>query len=328
MTEEDDHQHKGHIVPTREMLLTLSHSQAAARSSKEPPDKVLANLTHLQLNDKNLSKISNLKFCVGLRVLYLYDNHIARIENLDFASHLTHLYLQNNELEHIENLSELKKLQKLYLDGNHIREVSGLDSNLRLEELTINRQRLPVGGPGLTFSPQCMDALSHSLCVLKASNCQIRDDQLVILATLKYLEECELGDNNVTKIEYVQHLASECPKLSTLDLRGNPVCKKPKYRNQVVMHGDRLRCLDFKDVTSQEREFVLRLQIHKSKLNQKKQSGLVGGRGIEAGIMEEEEEEMVAHQDSPDISNFAMKSKKKKQLSQVTIGLEDLSFNS
>eukprot|EP00241_Pyramimonas_parkeae_P004798 CAMPEP_0114245390 /NCGR_PEP_ID=MMETSP0058-20121206/11868_1 /TAXON_ID=36894 /ORGANISM="Pyramimonas parkeae, CCMP726" /LENGTH=370 /DNA_ID=CAMNT_0001358435 /DNA_START=153 /DNA_END=1265 /DNA_ORIENTATION=+ len=257
---------RGHIVPSKDLLLSL----CSQGRSKETQEKLLAKQTHVNLNNKGLTKIANLRGCTGLRVLYLYDNKIATIENLDFANKLTHLYLQNNEIGMLENLGHHKSLQKLYLDGNRIAVVEGLDACQRLEELHINRQLLPLDGPGLQFDQMCMYNLSHSLCVLQAADCGVCDDALEMLALLKVLEDCKLSNNRVARVEYVQMLVAECGALRTLDLRGCPVVKLPKYRNNVIIHSERLLSLDDKSVTSQEREFLLRLQVHKSKSIKKK----------------------------------------------------------
>ena len=94
--------------------------QGTVKSKDNPPERMLAELTHLPMDNRGLTKIANLKMCTGVRVIYLYDNKIRRVENLEFAQHCTHLDLQNNELEDLGDLHGLKKLQKLYLDGNRI----------------------------------------------------------------------------------------------------------------------------------------------------------------------------------------------------------------
>ena len=47
--------------------------------------------------------------------------------------------------------------------------------------------------------------------------------------------------------------------LSELDLRGNPIQKTAKYRDQVVMMGLKLVSLDDKKVMDQERKYLYNL---------------------------------------------------------------------
>eukprot|EP00854_Cymbomonas_tetramitiformis_P004739 gene4739-5795_t len=226
------------VVPTREMLLVCS-GQQTKKIPGETTDKFLQRLTHLALNEKGLTRIANLRPCVGLRVLYLYDNKISRLENLEFAQELTHLYLQNNEIESVDGLA-LRKLKKLYLDGNRIRYVKGLEGCENLEELNLGRQRLPRG-EGLEFDRKTLEYISGSLCVLKAPNCGIKDLALPALECLTYLEELDLTNNQITHLEALESFMPHCQHLSEVDFRGNPVTKKPKYRNKVIIMSDRAK---------------------------------------------------------------------------------------
>jgi len=257
------------IVPTREMLYALC-ANGTARSKDNPVERQLAKLTHLPMDSRGLTKIANLKACTSVRVIYLYDNKIRRIENLSFAQHCTHLYLQNNELTDLGDLHGLKKLQKIYLDGNLIAEVTGLEQLERLEELHCARQRLPLGGPGLTFDPASIQHIMGTLAVLNVAACGIRDEELETLAMLKFVEEIDLSSNDIERVEYVQLLVGECSNLRSLDLRGNKVTKRPKYRNDVIVHAsDALKTLDDRPIQPNERAFVKGMKMAQIKRQQK-----------------------------------------------------------
>ena len=49
------------------------------------------------------------------------------------------------------------------------REVTGLEQLERLEELHVARQRLPLGGPGLTFDPASIQHIMGTLAVLNVA---------------------------------------------------------------------------------------------------------------------------------------------------------------
>eukprot|EP00959_Pyramimonas_sp_CCMP1952_P400271 8386746-Pyramimonas_sp.AAC.1 len=52
------------IVPTKEMLYTLCGS-GTVKSKDNPPERMLAKLTHLPMDNRGLTKIANLAMCTG-----------------------------------------------------------------------------------------------------------------------------------------------------------------------------------------------------------------------------------------------------------------------
>ncbi|XP_039610098.1 protein phosphatase 1 regulatory subunit 42 isoform X2 [Polypterus senegalus] len=190
--------------------------------------------------------------CRNLTVLYLYDNQIKQICNLSFASNLTHLYLQNNSITQIENLSSLPKLSKLYLGGNCITVVEGLEK-LELCELHIESQRLPLGEK-LLFDPRTLHSLSTYLSVLNISNNAI--DEITELAVLQNLTQFYAANNKLQDVKELELVFSKWTKLQKLDLSGNPVCHKPKYRDRLIMICKSLDVLDGKEINETFRQFL------------------------------------------------------------------------
>lgn len=45
----------------------------------------------------------------------------------------------------------------------------------------------------------------------------------------------------ITRRRYVQLLVSECSAMRALELRGNPLCRSSKYRNDIIIHGENLQ---------------------------------------------------------------------------------------
>ncbi|POI28557.1 hypothetical protein CIB84_007693, partial [Bambusicola thoracicus] len=196
----------------------------------------------------------DISLCRNLRVLYLYDNQISQIQNLGFASHLTHLYLQNNCISCIENLSSLKKLEKLYLGGNSIAVVDGLDQLKEIRELHIESQHLPLGEK-LLFDPKSLRSLAKSLSVLNISNNNI--DELEELAVLENLSHLKAADNQLQHMKDLEVVLNKWTKLCSMDLTGNPICHKPKYRDRIVVQSQTLEYLDGKEIKDMERVFLM-----------------------------------------------------------------------
>ncbi|KFP72153.1 Protein phosphatase 1 regulatory subunit 42, partial [Acanthisitta chloris] len=228
--------------------------------SEEDFGQHLQKLTHLNLSDKNIHKIGHLSSCKNLRVLYLYDNQIRQIQNLDFASNITHLYLQNNCISSIENLSSLKKLEKLYLGGNSITVVEGLDKMEEMRELHIESQHLPLGEK-LVFDPVSLRSLAKSLSVLNISNNNI--DELEDLAVLENLSYLRAVDNQLQHMKDLEVVLSRWTKLRRMELTGNPICHKPKYRDRIVVQSQTLESLDGKEIKEIERQFLMNWKASK-----------------------------------------------------------------
>ncbi|XP_065608345.1 protein phosphatase 1 regulatory subunit 42 [Cyrtonyx montezumae] len=238
------------------------------RDRAEDLGQQLRKMTHLNLSDKNLDAIGDISLCRSLRVLYLYDNQISRIQNLGFASHLTHLYLQNNRISCIENLSSLKNLEKLYLGGNSIAVVEGLDQLKEIRELHIESQHLPLGEK-LLFDPGSLRSLAKSLSVLNISNNNI--DELEELAVLENLSHLRAADNQLQHMKDLEVVLNKWTKLCSMDLTGNPICHKPKYRDRVVVQSQTLEYLDGKEIKEMERLFLMNWKA--SKAARKKSKG-------------------------------------------------------
>uniref|UniRef100_H3A8Q8 Protein phosphatase 1 regulatory subunit 42 n=2 Tax=Latimeria chalumnae TaxID=7897 RepID=H3A8Q8_LATCH len=240
-------------------LITKSSTHARNRRD-EPLGQYLKKLTHLNFSDKNINAIGDLSLCRNLTVLYLYDNHITEIRNLSFASNLTHLYLQNNSISHMENLSSLQNLCKLYLGGNCITVVEGLEGLKQLQELHIECQRLPPGEK-ILFDPRTLDSLSNSLSVLNVSNNNI--DDLRELAILENITQFTAGYNQLKDIEDLEFMLSRWPRLWRMDLSKNPVCRKPKYRDRIIMVAKNLTILDGKEINETARQFLINWKASK-----------------------------------------------------------------
>lgn len=214
----------------------------------------LKKLTHLYFSEKNIDQIDDLSQCRNLSVLYLYDNHISRIQNLGFAANLTHLYLQNNNIHRIENLNQLRKLTKLYLGGNKISVIEGLDKLEQLRELHVEHQKLPVG-ERILFDPRTLAALSTCLQVLNVSGNSL--DDISELRILRDIMQFLAADNKLRDMKALAAVVKSWRSLWRLELTGNPICQKAKYRDRVIVMNESLAVLDGKEINDTEKKFLL-----------------------------------------------------------------------
>ncbi|XP_069007779.1 protein phosphatase 1 regulatory subunit 42 isoform X1 [Embiotoca jacksoni] len=234
----------------------------------------IKTLTHLHFSSKNIEDIGDLSMCRNLTVLYLYDNQIISICNLGFASNLTHLYMQNNSISHIDNLYNLHKLSKLYLGGNRISVVEGLEQLHELTELHLENQRL-APGEKLLFDPRTLVSLSESLCVLNINNNNI--DDVRDLTVLKELEHFSAAHNQLDNMEDLEEVFCCWPQLLLMDLSGNPVCKKLKYRDRLITVCKKLDVLDGREIPELTRQFLINWKASKEAKKKKINKHMLSG---------------------------------------------------
>ena len=232
------------------LLKCLGH---ISRRGDETLAQFLKRITHVYFQDKNISVIENLQDCANLSVLYLYDNQIEEITNLTFASTLTHLYLQNNLITKLEGLHRCVNLSKLYLGFNKIIVVEQLEKCTSLKELHVENQKLPAGEKML-FDPRTLMCLSQSLHVLNISGNGI--DSIKDLSCLKCLTQLSCKDNKLGSMKELSRVFSSFDTLWKLDIDGNPVCSKPKFKDRIIVMTSNLTTLDGKEITETSRQFL------------------------------------------------------------------------
>ncbi|KAH9515289.1 hypothetical protein Btru_014083 [Bulinus truncatus] len=219
-------------------LIARGTSGYSKKKKDETIQQFIGRQTHLYLENKNIDDVGDcLPLCRNLTVLYLYDNQLNHIPCLSSSAGLTHLYLQNNNITTIENISPLQHLQKLFLGGNTITVIEGLDKLGKLQELHVENQRLP-NGEQLLLDPRTLKALAPTLQVLNVSGNHLTSiADLKLLPNLTHLmaAENELGD-----MKELAELLLSWQFLTRLDLSGNPLCQRAKYKDRVIVLGKNL----------------------------------------------------------------------------------------
>lgn len=263
-------------------LIARGTSGYTKKKRDESVEQYVKRLTHLYLEDKSIDDVGeDLSLCKNLAVLYLYDNQIKGVPNLCQNYCLTQLYLQNNDIKKMENLSGLRKLTKLYLGGNMITVLEGLDKLDELEELYVEHQRLPPGEK-LLFEPRTLLHLARQLQVLNVSGNNL--DSILDLECLAHLTQLMAGDNQLTDFKEIARLLSAWPRMWRLELVGNPLCAKSKYRDRVIVMSSRLEVLDDKEITDTSRKFLESWQASREAQSRKKTEAADGGGGDHAAL--------------------------------------------
>lgn len=85
------------------------------------------------------------------------------------------------------------------------------------------------------------------------------------LAFLDRLKVLRLKNNKIAKVENLEKTLICMRELQTLNVLGNPLVGAKKYRDAIVVAAGALTTLDGKNVTQQEREFIIALK-HKKQM--------------------------------------------------------------
>ncbi|KAG8441971.1 hypothetical protein GDO86_010955 [Hymenochirus boettgeri] len=173
---------------------------------------------------------------------------------------ITHLNFSNKNIEDI-------------VRGNYLTVVEGLEGLEELRELHIENQRLPPGEK-LLFDPRTLHFLGNSLSVLNISNNKI--DELKDLAVLENLTQFVAVDNKLEEIKDLEYVLNKWTKLWRMDLSGNPVCQKPKYRDKVIIISKTLEILDGKEIKEVARQFLVNWKASKSGKKKKFEENITG----------------------------------------------------
>ncbi|XP_052255733.1 protein phosphatase 1 regulatory subunit 42-like isoform X1 [Dreissena polymorpha] len=256
-------------------LIARGTSGYTKKKRDETMHQYLKRLTHLYLENKQIDEVGDdLSLCRNLSVLYLYDNQLTCIPNMNQNQHLTMLYLQNNQISRIDGLAHLNRITKLYLGGNCITVVEGLEKLEKLQELHMENQVLPPGEK-LLFDPRSLKPISESLSVLNVSGNNL--DSIKDLECLTKLTHLVAIDNHLSDMKELAHVLGQWYFLKRLDLMGNPVCHKAKYRDRVIVMAKQLDMLDGKQISETSKQFLKNWHANKETQKQKKSDILKRG---------------------------------------------------
>lgn len=249
-------------------LIARGTSGYTKKKKDETMHHFLKRLTHLYLESKGIDEVGDdISMCQNLTVLYLYDNQLPSIPNLNQNQCLTMLYLQNNHISKIEGLAFLTRLTKLYLGGNCITVIEGLEKLVKLQELHVENQSLPPGEK-LLFDPRTIKAISESLKVLNISGNNL--DSIRDLECLTQMSHFISIDNHLNDMKELAHVLGQWYFLNRLDLMGNPLCHKAKYRDRIIVMAKQLETLDGKEISETSKQFLKNWHANKVTQKQKK----------------------------------------------------------
>jgi len=202
----------------------------AGTSDCNEADRILSNLTELNLNWKGITDITPLSALTNLTSLSLGGYQITDITPLSALTNLTSLNLSCNHITDITGLSALTNLTSLDLSENEITDITGLSALTNLTHLNLYQNEITditrlSALTNLTYlnlyNNQITDITSLSgltnLTYLAVSDNQIID--ITGLSGLTNLTRLSLDDNQIIDITGLSGLTN----LTYLELGGNEI---------------------------------------------------------------------------------------------------------
>lgn len=208
----------------------------------------LETITALAAQEKGISDITGLEYCVNLQLLVLHNNNISNISPLAGLINLRELVLWGNNISDISPLAGLTNLQALDLSGNNISNFSQLVDLTDLHDLHLagnsisdispitsltNLQRLWLHGNNISDLSSL--AGLNILRVLNLNGNNISD--ISPLAGLTNLQELELAQNNISDLSSLASLTN----LQHLELESNNISDLSPLADLTDLHVLRLQ---------------------------------------------------------------------------------------
>ncbi|AFZ07130.1 leucine-rich repeat-containing protein [Oscillatoria nigro-viridis PCC 7112] len=133
-------QHKDSLSESARHTVKVLLNEAGTFDCNEA-EKVLLNLTTLNLGHRSITNFTSLSALTNLTALYLQGSQINDIASLSALTNLTYLNLESNQITDITPLSALTNLTYLNLNHNQITDITPLSglTNLTILSLEYNQ---------------------------------------------------------------------------------------------------------------------------------------------------------------------------------------------
>ncbi len=109
-----------------------------------------------------------------------------------------------------------------------------------------------------------------SLEILNVSNNNL--DTLSEIGSLINLKQLKASNNDLNDMKEMSILLKCWPKLLTLELNGNPICLKNKYRERIIVQAPNIKILDEKEIQELSRQFLQNWKTSKEIIRNKNDS--------------------------------------------------------
>lgn len=194
-------------LPNLKTLLLRQNPVALNGGEGLTPITALQSLTHLDLYETELEKITGIQSLLQLRHLDLSYNGLRSFKDVQPLTQLEQLYLVRNKITSMEEtLLSLPELTLLEFGHNRVKEIENLDNCTKLDSLWLGKNKITK-----------LAGLQQLTCLRVLSMQSNRIVKIEGLSALVGLKELYLSHNGIERIEELHALVN----LTVLDLAGN-----------------------------------------------------------------------------------------------------------
>lgn len=202
-------------------------------------------LMYLDVSHNELEEVLRFDPPYNLTYVNFSYNQVERIDDLSDFWSLVYLDLSNNQITEIEGLSGLKFLRHLNLSNNQITHLANLDD---MNLITLNLEHNEVS----TFE---RDPSKGFASLKKIVSVQLGHNALKTLELFRYahnIQSIQIQKNLIEDLSELRFLKALI-YLTTLDLLGNEITKKPNYTEMCFIFVQHLGFLDGEYVDAEEK---------------------------------------------------------------------------
>ena len=213
MVQEDLQKHDLTSEFTDKVVFKIESLEEAIRDTLKKPkgpivEEDLEKLMSFVVRKQDISELTDIEYCVNLRLLQFGSNKIIDVSSLSRLTEIEVLELVDNKISNISPLSRLTKLRWLELCSNQISDINPLSGLTELETLHLAVNKISDIGP--------LSRLTK-LRTLELWENQISDIRLI--SGLTRLEVLRLNHNQIVDISPLSGLT----ELKVLNLAGNKI---------------------------------------------------------------------------------------------------------
>lgn len=182
------------LPPEMEVVIPDANLEAVIRGIVQKPtgpllSSDLATVTIIEADEKAISSLVGLQYCVSLQLLNMRGNDVSDLGPLANLVELTGLGASDNEISSVQPLAGLTRLVNLYVGGNAITSIAPLANLTNLNILYLN------GNPIADISPLSSLVRLNHLFIAGTGTAAIDS-----LEGLIHLASLDIGFNAITDL--------------------------------------------------------------------------------------------------------------------------------
>ncbi len=229
-------------------------------STSDITEKDLLKINELDLDNVEISSITELTIFKNLKILRLGFSNISNIEGIEECTKLESLWLRRNNIDDITPLASLTSLKELDIAENNVRDFTPIANLTNLVSLGIGDNNGTISDLSFVknlakleslYAPWCGKTDIYALSDLTELNyLNLMSNRITDITPLKNLEKLDylqLNNNQIVDISVLEQL----PNITSIFIEDNPIDNEQKEKFFAITEKE-LKTIHFKEQVSQD----------------------------------------------------------------------------